>query len=1379
MDQKKQWRRAAAFAVSLTMCAGSFAPVFADEADTAQAADHAAVDTIRGTETDTQESEAPATDEVTDTAAEETAPETAPDTPAADAPDAAAPETASSEAEVSETGAPESAEAEADTSAEAETDAPAEEAPAEEVPAETETPAEETAEITADGSETVTDETEELTDEELVTETELFFAGSSFYVKTADNKNIAQYTILDDSAKTVQLSTWSDNGNVSTTAEVPSSVTNTADGITYKVVEIKSGAFSSKNKLTRVTLPNGITSIPNTCFNSCSALTSVNIPASVTSIGDGAFKGCSALTSVNIHDGIASIGKYAFQNCKSLTSVTIPDSISVIDEGTFNGCSSLSSVNIPATVTTIKKNAFKDCSSLTSFDYEILDDAIDGCFTPGDIAGYSVDKTALDGTTSLDLVVYDVDVDSRNGFVSIMGIFIIGHGTETLHIPSEYDGSKVTGINTDAFSKNSGLYGINHLLPESVKDVEIPYTVTVVGERAFKDCTSIESCTWYGEDLVSQDSLDGTAEIYPQAFYGCIRLKVAPIDTNIFKVGDSAFQNCYAITTCHFADKGGKNGELSENDGMYFPDSLTIIGKNAFDSCESIERIYFANQFTTIGDYAFQKNLSLTDIVFEDMTNLTDGLPRGCFKDCQALEMVNIPAAIPKIGDECFMGCLELATVKFGNNGSSDCTEIGNYTFKNCTSLTDVTLSDSLTKIGNEAFYYCISLPNITYPDTLEEMGNKAFWNNLTLANVRIPDTCLKIGNQAFQGCVSFTSFTFPEGTEQISAGVLAQCINLASVTIPDSVKKINSGSGSQSTVLNYNKKYNNFSIYRIDLTRGPQPTSMRPEAYDHTTGAFADTALTTVKLPDTMTEIGGAAFWDCQGLREINMPGDMTTLGNYAFFNCHELPSPKFNHADPKLRTIGIGAFLLCNNLTEVDIPKTVTTTGSLAYTGTNVKKATFRNNPASEDWYLGAFYINRDDTYNSSPAALYRVRAAIEETLEEIVFTDDVTNCNKNAFRNAKNIRRVTLGSGLTEISEGMFEGANTLEQIIIPDTVTKIGARAFSGCRNLRQAVVLSNVTEIGTGAFAGSGADVRSNTSGKYTGLTFYSTPNTAMHKYYQGISGTDTGYQFFRDVSGISVNLTKAEFAAGKVSLAWTSTGTTGMKFNIYRATTKGARGDKVNSSPVSGTSYVDTSAPQNKLFYYQVVPVEGEDTELVASNQRSVYTGYTVTVQIKTAFGGKTITFNCENKNAKIYYKFGSSNITTNDAFVTPGQTIFLDTPMANAVFYKANVSGSWGPVQKWGVNNVKIAQPIITRSGKASDNNFKIYTQTKNSYIVYTLDGSVPAIAEGTQKLTVTNGRIIWGTSAVISVPKGRTVKAIAIRNGLVTSDVMEYKNK
>ena len=167
------------------------------------------------------------------------------------------------------------------------------------------------------------------------------------------------------------------------------------------------------------------------------------------------------------------------------------------------------------------------------------------------------------------------------------------------------------------------------------------------------------------------------------------------------------------------------------------------------------------------------------------------------------------------------------------------------------------------------------------------------------------------------------------------------------------------------------------------------------------------------------------------------------------------------------------------------------------------------------------------------------------------------------------------------------------------------------------------------------------------------------------------------------------------------------------------------------------------------------------------------------TVEIKPVFGGRTVTFKCADSDAEIYYNFGSSNINTSCRHIKPGESIFLSEPMTGnkaAMYFKAYKNDTWSDLGKWGVLNVKIAAPLIVKSGPASANRYKIYTQTKNSYIIYTTDGSEPSIEEGIQQLQIKNGKIIWGTSGVITVSEGATIKAIADRSGLVTSEVLEY---
>ena len=134
------------------------------------------------------------------------------------------------------------------------------------------------------------------------------------------------------------------------------------DGVTT----IGNYAFSGYKSLTSVVIPDSVTTIGYCAFYECESLTSVTIGESVTTIGDYAFFNCNSLTSVTIGDSVTTIGYAAFAHCKSLTSVTIPESVTTIGGGAFQYCDSLTSVVIPDSVTSIEKKAFYNCSGLTS-----------------------------------------------------------------------------------------------------------------------------------------------------------------------------------------------------------------------------------------------------------------------------------------------------------------------------------------------------------------------------------------------------------------------------------------------------------------------------------------------------------------------------------------------------------------------------------------------------------------------------------------------------------------------------------------------------------------------------------------------------------------------------------------------------------------------------------------------------------------------------------------------------------------------------------------------------------------------------------------------------------------------------------------------------
>ena len=85
-------------------------------------------------------------------------------------------------------------------------------------------------------------------------------------------------------------------------------------------------------------------------------------------------------------------------------------------------------------------------------------------------------------------------------------------------------------------------------------------------------------------------------------------------------------------------------------------------------------------------------------------------------------------------------------------------TEIGDWAFERCRSLSSITIPESVTEIGRDAFYYCSNLKSITIPEGVREIGRDAFRYCSSLTSITIPESVREIGEDAFYGCSSLTS---------------------------------------------------------------------------------------------------------------------------------------------------------------------------------------------------------------------------------------------------------------------------------------------------------------------------------------------------------------------------------------------------------------------------------------------------------------------------------------------------------------------------------------------------------------------------------------------------------------------------------------------
>ena len=323
----------------------------------------------------------------------------------------------------------------------------------------------------------------------------------------------------------------------------------------------------------------------------------------------------------------------------------------------------------------------------------------------------------------------------------------------------------------------------------------------------------------------------------------CNQIQSVTIPESVTSIGKSAFEDC------------------SNLDSLTIKGVATSIGAYAFGSCTSLTSLSLVGSFQTIGDYAF---------VSCGMTSLTidatiTSIEKYAFSS-RSLTSLSLTGNIQKIGDYAFAYCTSLTSLSLTGNVQ----KIGDYAFYSCSSLKTVTLPKSLTSIGAYAFDSCTSLDSIEIPGTVTEIGDYAFID-AGLTSVTIDEGVKSTGAYMFYKCGNLTTVTLPESLTTIADGSFAFCSNLDHVKIPARVTCIGDGAFSNCT-----------SLSEITLRDGVK-----------TIGASAFLScqgLTSITLPDSVTDIGKDAFWYCSNLKSITIPENVTAIKPDTFYWCFSL---------------------------------------------------------------------------------------------------------------------------------------------------------------------------------------------------------------------------------------------------------------------------------------------------------------------------------------------------------------------------------------------------------------------------------------------------------------------------------------------------------
>ena len=257
--------------------------------------------------------------------------------------------------------------------------------------------------------------------------------------------------------------------------------------------------------------------------------------------------------------------------------------------------------------------------------------------------------------------------------------------------------------------------------------------------------------------------------------------------------------------------------------------SVTSIGNYAFEYCENITSVTIPDSVTSIGFCVFSNCTSLTSITIPNSVTSISG---GAFENCTSLTAINVASensnyvsvnGVLYNKDKTTIICYPAGKKDNNYKIPDSLTEIDDYAFNGCISLSSVTIPNSVTSIGVYAFEYCASLKSITIPDSVPLVGPGAFSNCTNLTSVTIQNGVMYIGNEAFANCTSLTGITIPDSVTWIGRYSFGGCTNLTSITIPNSVTSI----GDYAFGYYYDeyddsvKKIDNFKIYCYSGTAG------------------------------------------------------------------------------------------------------------------------------------------------------------------------------------------------------------------------------------------------------------------------------------------------------------------------------------------------------------------------------------------------------------------------------------------------------------------------------------------------------------------------------------------------------------------------------
>ena len=388
---------------------------------------------------------------------------------------------------------------------------------------------------------------------------------------------------------------------------------------------------------------------------------------------------------------------------------------------------------------------------------------------------------------------------------------------KNIRLPEKYEGKNIIGIKEGAFSSSGG-----------VEDIYFPDTYIDFNGLAFRDCKTIKN--YYVNDSNSKfSSINGVLYLKDQkslVAYPLGRKKVEIVKEGTESILDYAFYSC----------------EAKE---IVLPESLELIGVNAFGYSKRLQKINIPSKIEEIPNMAFDTCISLKDITFGN--------------------------SVSKIGERAFWGCAEISNLNF----PSSLRMIKKSAFESCSNIVNIIFNEGLEKIEHSAFAYCGYVKELNFPSSLREIGDYAFIQSTTIETLSFNEGLETLGEGAFYYNTSLKTVTIPASVRSIGY----DCFTSSDSMLQEFIVSNDSEFFKAEQGVLFTKDGKELICYPADLTYVLGDTKyVVPNGVevirDH---AFYNAiALTSVTLPSSVKKIKKAPFYMCSSLNELKYLGTM-----------------------------------------------------------------------------------------------------------------------------------------------------------------------------------------------------------------------------------------------------------------------------------------------------------------------------------------------------------------------------------------------------------------------------------------------------------------------------------------------------------------------